>query len=259
MSSFFPWMGGKSKVAKRLCELLPEHVCYVEVFAGAANLLFVKDKSKVEAINDINAELINLFRVVRSHRREFMRELMLVTQSRDVFTDYRSQPGITDIQRAARSYFIMKAAFGGKGGTSHPAFGYGTTGRARFCRNMFSAVNRCHKRLDGVYIENLPFEDCIRRYDRPHTVFFCDPPYLDVGGYKEQFRPADHDRLAAILTGIKGKFLLTINDHPKIRALYKNFHRLKVKVRYSISRDKSMKARERTELVIANYPLPKRW
>lgn len=259
MSSFFPWMGGKSRTAKRLCQLLPEHKCYVEVFAGAANLLFTKEKSSVEVLNDINSDLVNLFRVARSHPREFMRELSLTVQSRLIFVDYRRQPGLTDIQKAARSFFIMKVAFGGLGGTSHPDFGYGTTGRARFSRTMFTAIRRCHKRLDGVYIENLDFEDCLRRYDRPHTVFYCDPPYLNVGGYKEQFRPEDHDRLAAILKTIKGKFLLTINNHPKIRALYKNYPRLKVKVRYSVSRDKSSKARDRTELIITNYPPPKRW
>ena len=252
-------MGGKSRMAERLCQLLPEHKCYVEVFAGAANLLFAKEPSKVEVINDINSELINLFRVVRSHRREFMNELSLVVQGRIVFADYRRQPGLTDIQKAARSYFIMKAAFGGLGGTTHPTFGYGTTGRAHFSRKIFAAIRRCHKRLDGVYVENLDFEDCLRRYDRPHTLFYCDPPYLDVGGYKERFRPDDHNRLADILKNIKGKFLLTINDHPKISMLYKKLPRLKVKVRYSVSRDKSLKARDRTELIIANYPLPKRW
>ena len=252
-------MGGKSRIAKRLCQLLPDHQCYVEVFVGAANLLFAKEPSKVEVINDINSELINLFRVVRSHRREFMNELSLVPQGRTVFVDYRRQPGLTDIQKGARSFFIMKAAFGGLGGTTHPTFGYGTTGRAHFCRRMFAAINRCHKRLDGVYVENLDFEDCLRRYDRLHTVFYCDPPYLDVGGYKEQFPPDDHNRLAAALKNIKGKFLLTINNHPEIRTLYKGLPRLKVKVRYSVSRDKSLKARDRTELIIANYPLPKRW
>jgi len=259
MSSFFAWMGGKSKMAKRLSQLLPEHRCYVEVFSGAANLLFVKERSKTEVLNDINSELVNLFRIVRWHPREFIHELALVTQSRVEFVDYRAQPGLTDIQKAARIWFIIKTAFGGLGGTSHPCFGYGTTGKTHFRRTAFAAVRRCHKRLDGVYLENLDFADCIRRYDRPHTAFYCDPPYLGAGGYKEPFLYADHNRLAAILKNIKGKFLLTINNHPKIRTLYKNFPRLKVKVRYSVSRDKSLKARDRTELVIANYPLPKRW
>jgi len=259
MGSFFPWMGGKSKIAKRLCQLLPEHECYVEVFAGAANLFFVKEKSKVEAINDINSELINLFRVVRWHPREFIRELPFSTQNRIDFMDYKRQSGLTDIQKAVRAWFIMKTAFGGKGGTSHPDFGYGTTGKAHFRRAAFTAVRRCHKRLDGVYIENLDFVDCIQRYDRPHTVFYCDPPYMETGGYKAHFSNDDHGRLAHILGNIKGKFLLTVNDHAKIRKLYKGLPRLKVNVTYSISRDKSRKARERTELVIANYPLPKRW
>jgi DNA adenine methylase len=259
MSSFFAWQGGKSKVACRLCRLLPAHQCYVELFAGAANLLFVKPKSKVEVINDINSELINLFRIVRWHPREFINEMVLVTQGRIEFADFRSQPGLTDIQKAARSWFIMKTAFGGKGGTTHPAFGYGTTGRAHFCRSAFAAVRRCHKRLDGVYVENLDFTDCIRRYDRPYTVFYCDPPYLDASDYKNHFELREHQQLAALLGKIKGKFLLSINDHPDIRTLYRDYPRLKVKVKYSIARDKTSEARDRIELLIANYPLPKRW
>jgi len=259
MSSFFPWMGGKSKVASRLMALLPGHSCYVELFAGAANLLFVKEPAKVEVLNDVNSELVNLFRVVRYHPREFISELALTVQSRIDFSDYRSQPGLTDIQKAARSWFIMKAAFGGLGGTSHPAFGYGTTGRARFRRTAFAAVRRCHKRLSGVYVENLDFADCIGRYDRGHTIFYCDPPYLDAAGYKGKFTLDDHKRLAESLKSLKGKFLLTINDHPKIRLLYRGLPRLTVDVKYSVSRDKISKARDRTELIIANYKLPKRW
>lgn len=259
MSSFFPWMGGKSKVAKRLARLLPDHKCYVEVFAGAANLLFAKGQSDVEVLNDINSELITLFRVVRFHPREFVRELAFFSHSRLEFTDCRSQPGLTDIQKAVRSFFVMKAAFGGKGGTSHPNFGYGTTGRAAFRRTAFATVRRCHKRLDAVYIENLDYTDCIRRYDRPHTVFYCDPPYLGTGGYKTNFPAAEHNTLAELLRTIKGQFLLTINDSPKIRTLYKGLPMLKIAVKYSVSRNKTSTARNRTELVIANYPLPKRW
>ena len=120
-------------------------------------------------------------------------------------------------------------------------------------------VNQCHKRLNGVFIENLNFSECLTRYDRPHTVFYCDPPYLETGGYKAKFGSTQHEQLAAQLRKIKGKFLLSINDHAKIRKLYKGMSRIKVNVRYTVSRDKSKKAQERSELVIANYPLPKKW
>jgi len=259
MSSFFLWMGGKSKVAKRLRQLLPQHTCYVELFAGAANLLFVKEVSKTEVLNDINSDLVNLFRVVRYHPREFIHELAYCLESRVEFTDYRSQPGLTDIQRAARAWFIMKNSFGGLGGTTHPSFAYATVGRSFFRRSAFASVRRCHKRLDGVIIEHLDFADCLRRYDRPHTVFYCDPPYLGAHSYKAVFTLNDHHRLATTLKALRGKFLLSINDHPKIRVLYKGFPRLRVKVKYSVSRDITAKGRDRTELIIANYPLPRRW
>jgi len=257
MSSFFPWQGGKSKMVKRLCEILPPHDCYVEVFAGAANLLFAKPRSKVEALNDINSELVTLFRVVRYHPREFIHELDLFLHSRVDFKDYRTQTGLTDIQKAARSWYIMKTCFGGKGGTTHPAFGYGTTGRAHLGRSSFSLVRRCHRRLDGVYIENLDFEDCIRRYDRPHTLFYCDPPYLDASDYIAAFDLSHHKRLADALGRIKGKFLLSINDHKDIRQLYRRFRIRTITTKYTISRDQASKLRERTELLISNYQLPK--
>jgi len=252
-------MGGKSNMAGRLSQLLPEHTCYVEVFAGAANLLFKKQRSKTEVVNDINSDLVNLFRVITHHRREFIRQLTLMIHSRADFNDFKAQPGLTDIQRAARSWFILKTAFGGRGGHPDCTFGYGTIGKARLSRSAFAAVRRCHKRLNGVLVENLQFDDCIKRYDRPHTVFYCDRPYLETHGYRNPFGYDDHCRLAKQLKNIKGKFLLSINDHPDIRDLYRGFSTLKVQVKYSVSRVKSPKARDRSELVIANYPLPKKW
>jgi len=231
LSSFFRWKGGKSAVAGRLAKLLPEHTCYVEVFAGAANLLFKKQPSKVEVLNDINSELINLFRIVRWHPREFIRELQFIAHSREEFTDYIEQPGLTDVQRAARSWLRIKTAFGGKGGEKHCAFGYGPSGRAQLKRTAFGTIRQCHKRLNGVYIENADFEEIIKRYDRPYTVFFCDPPYLGTSGYKDSFTNDDHRRLAETLKGLQGKFLLTINDCQAARKLYVEFSVLKRKVR----------------------------
>ncbi len=259
MSSLFPWMGGKSRMAKRLAKLLPDHTCYVEAFSGAANLLFAKDRSRSEVINDINSEIVNLFRIAHWHPRELIRELAFVLHSRKDYKAYRSQPGITDIQRAARTWFRLRTSFGGRGGTKSPAFGYGVTGLFGFRRNAFGLLRKCHKRLNGVTIENLDFADCLRRYDRPETVFYCDPPYFETGGFVDDFKAEDHVRLARLLQKIKGKFLLSINNHPEIRKLYKGLPRLKVKVKYSVSLDKSPKARDREELIIANYPLPKRW
>ena len=63
----FPWIGGKRRLAKHILPLLPEHTCYVEPCAGAAAILFMKDQSKVEVLNDINLDLVTLYRVVQHH------------------------------------------------------------------------------------------------------------------------------------------------------------------------------------------------
>ncbi|MBL7215524.1 MAG: DNA adenine methylase [Phycisphaerae bacterium] len=256
--SFFPWMGGKTKLAKQIVALIPDHTCYVEVFAGAANILFAKPRSKSEVLNDINAELITLFRVVKYHRREFLHELRFVTHSRKEFSDFRAQPGLTDIQRAARYYMILKTAFGGKGATADCHFGYGTTGRGRFNRTSMAAIYACHKRLNGVIIENADFPDCIRRYDRKHTFFYCDPPYYETAGYAAEFGLTEQKQLAKVLKTVKGGFLLSINNHPTIRKLYQGMTIRKIETRYTVSRDKTAAAQSRGELLIANYPLPRR-
>jgi DNA adenine methylase len=246
-------MGGKSKLAPTLLQILPPHACYVEVFCGAANLLFARSPAGCEVINDINGDLVNLFRVVKYHRREFLRQILYLTHSRREFADAKREPGLTDIQRAARYYLVLKCCFGGKGGTPDQPFGYGTTGKARFNRPSLSALHRCHKRLSGVFIEHLDFADLIPRYDRPHTFFYCDPPYLDTHGYQADFGIERHEQLAAILRGIQGKFLLSINDHPDIRKLYRGCTLRPLAVKYSVSRKKTSDATDRRELLIANY------
>jgi len=256
MSSFFPWMGGKSRMIKTLLAAIPPHKCYVEVFAGAANLLFAKPSAGCEVLNDINGDLVGLFRMVKFHRMEFLRELLLITHSRREFSDFKAQPGLTDIQRAARFYMILKSCFGGKGGTACSNFGYGTTGRARFNRIGLSAVRRCHKRLNGVIIENLDFADCIKRYDRPHTFFYCDPPYLDSSGYRNEFDLRQHKVLAGILRSICGKFLLSTGDHPAIRSLYKGLVVVPVCAKYTVCKT-DFRRSDNKELLIANYPLNK--
>jgi DNA adenine methylase len=77
MRSLFPYVGGKHRVADRLVSLLPEHKCYVEVFMGAANVFFAKPPSDTEVINDINGELVNLFRIIRWHPDELLANLVL--------------------------------------------------------------------------------------------------------------------------------------------------------------------------------------
>jgi len=67
-----PWIGGKRRLADRLIPQFPPHECYVEVFAGGAALYFMRPPAPVEVINDVNGELVNLYRVVKNHLEEFV-------------------------------------------------------------------------------------------------------------------------------------------------------------------------------------------
>lgn len=95
-----PWMGGKRRLAKHLLPMFPEHSCYVELFSGGAALFFMRPTpAKVEVLNDINGQLINLYRVVQHHFDEFVRQFEWTLTSREVFARLQSTPPL-----AARPY-----------------------------------------------------------------------------------------------------------------------------------------------------------
>lgn len=129
---------------------------------------------------------------------------------------------LTDIQRAARFFYLQHSAFGGRvdGQT------YGTATTAPPGLNLLRIeenLSAAHLRLASAYIENLAWNECIRRYDRTHTFFFMDPPYWETEGYGVQFGWEQYELLAATLGQLKGKAMVTLNDHPAIRELFKAF------------------------------------
>src|SRR5579871_6540541 len=107
-SPIIPWIGGKRRLANKIIPLFPTHECYVEPFAGAAALYFRKRPALVEVLNDINGELINLYRVVKIHLEEFTRQFKWALTSREIFKWLQITPAetLTDIQRAARFYYL---------------------------------------------------------------------------------------------------------------------------------------------------------
>jgi len=111
-----PWIGGKRRLADDLIPRFPPHKTYVEVFAGGAALYFMRHPAQVEVINDINGELVNLYRVVQNHLEEFVRQFKWALSSREVFKWLQDTPPrvLTDIQRAARFYYLQQNCFGGK-------------------------------------------------------------------------------------------------------------------------------------------------
>ena len=252
---FMHYIGGKSRLVASLLPLIPPHKCYVEVFGGGAQLLFAKEPSRVEIYNDIDGRLVNLFLVVRDRGREFQDRLATLPYSRRVYREYKTHEEIGDpVEDAVRFFYVVRGSFGGEYGTG---WSYGTVkNNAGIYFSTVSQLGLVSKRLENVQIEELDFRECIKRYDRPWTLFFCDPPYYGVKAYKYSFNEKDHEDLAKLLRRVKGKWLLTYNDHPRIRHLYAGFPLLvkKLSIHGALVKDKKSR-RTWDQLIIANYEL----
>ena len=163
----------------------------------------------------------------------------------------------TDIQKAVQFYFLITRSFGGKG-SSFGTVKKSSGGASKSQKNVLDKVDAIHERLDKVMIENRDFEKLIKQYDFENAFFYCDPPYSKGCGYevtsKEDF---DHERLREILGNIKGRFLLSYDDSPKIRELYKGFEMIAIERQNGINNRQGDNRLNKVfkELLIANYPI----
>lgn len=249
------WMGGKSKLAPFIISQFPKHTCYTEAFCGGAAILLRKSRSKAEVINDIDGELINLYRCVKYHPEELAKQSAGMMHSRWLFERLKSQSivELTDIQRAARYYFLNRMAFGG--GMKNPSFGYGRTTAAGLSVARFKKdIDMMAMRLDRVFIENLSWDNCIERYDSSNTLVYCDPPYFGTSGYGMTFDISQYTKMAEIARAMKGKVMISVNDIPEMREIFSDFYIEQLAIKYSRARGvEGLARKESFELLIKNF------
>lgn len=235
-----PYLGGKRNLARRIVSRLAEtpHQTYVEPFVGMGGIFLRRPfRAKSEVINDISTDVANLFRVLQRHYVALMDMLRWQITSRAEFERLLAANAdtLTDLERAARFLYLQRTAFGGK--INGRGFGVAPGAPARFDVAKLGAVlEEIHERLSGVVIERLPYAQLIARYDRPDTLFYLDPPYwgceCDYG--PGVFDRTDFERLAALLSGIRGHFLLSLNDTPGVREVFSSFSIEAIETTYGI-------------------------
>ena len=213
-------------------------------------------RPKSEIINDLNGEIVNLFRIVREHPEELARQFRWVLTSRQEFARWIAvdPDTLTDVQRAARFTYLQRLSFGGvpahiatpgqmSPSVSHPA-------RLTAVR-MFQLIEAAHRRLQRVHIERLNWDAFLLRYDRTSTLLYLDPPYWnhekDYG--KGIFAREDFTRMAELLGSLNGRFILSLNDRPEVRELFCGFRIETVQTRYSA---KARSTPRINELLISN-------
>jgi DNA adenine methylase len=253
-----PWLGGKRNLAKLITPIIAAtpHTTYAEPFVGMGGVfLRRRARPKVEVINDLGRDVANLFRILQRHYPQFLDTLRFQLTTRVEFNRLvdTNPDTLTDLERAARFLYLQKTAFGGK--VSGRYFGVSRDRPGRFnLTTLEPMLEELHCRMAGVVIECLDYAEFITRYDSPGTLFYLDPPYwgceADYG--RGLFSAAEFERMAAQLAGIKGRFLLSINDTPEMREIFAGFELREVSTSYTIG-TKTASRGQRAELLVGNF------
>lgn len=235
------WQGGKRNLAKRLVARINavEHSTYAEVFVGMGGVFLRRDqRPKCEVINDISEDVTTLFRVLQHHYLPFIDMIRWQISSRANFERLAGQDpsALTDMQRAARFLYLQRLAFGGKVAGAR-TFGVSPAMGARFdVTKLIPLLEDLHERMTGVIIERLDWSAFLARWDRPATLFYLDPPYY---GCERDYGPGlfsrdQFEKMADALAGLKGRFILSLNDHPEVRRIFARFDIEAVTTRYTV-------------------------
>ena len=138
MDSPLAWIGGKRLLRKQIIPLIPEdHTCYVEAFAGGSWILFGKERSKIEVLNDKDGELINFYNIITKHPQEFSRQTKHLLISRKLFDVLKESTVefLSDIERAVRFYYLLRLGFASR--MKSPGFGVSTNKRVQWRAETF--------------------------------------------------------------------------------------------------------------------------
>lgn len=249
-----PWLGGKKALHRRIIQRIDciPHETYAEPFVGMGGVFLRRAwRPKCEVANDLNGEITNLFRILQRHLPQFLEVMRFQVTSRREFDRLRhcDPATLTDLERAARFLYLQRLAFGGQ---VSGVFGVSPATAPRFSLTRLEPIlDAAHARLDGVVLENLPWQKVVEKWDGAKTLFYLDPPYWggesDYG--KQMFSAADFDQMAETLRNVKGAFILSINDTPEIRAIFDGFEIEEVSLTYSIAKSGTTEAQE---LLISN-------
>ena len=267
----------------------PDYKKFVDLFGGSGSVLLGQPKkAPFEVYNDLDRNLVNLFRCMKERTMALIRELgFCYLNSRDDFVVLAKffkheqfndrymaeeleltkimlpEPSASEMlelrKRLIMDYDVRQAAgFLKLLRTSYASTGKSFASQPFDIRKLFRLIQELEDRLADVVIENQDFEVCIRHYDSPDTFIYGDPPYYNSEGmYDVDFKWADHVRLHDCAKRMKGKIMISYNDCPEIRELYKDFYIYSFKRVHSMAQRYNA-GREFGELLITNYDMNER-
>lgn len=256
------YYGGKQTLAPLIVSLFPEHVLYGEPFAGGAAVLFEKEPSKSEVINDTNGELMNFYKVARDNFKELQSLVSTTLHSRDAFrqaTVINQNPDMFDpVKRAWAIWVISSMSFASK---LDGPFGFDKTADCtskRIANKRLAFTPDIAERLARVQMECADALYVISSRDHGGAFYYVDPPYVGSNcGHYKGYTEADYEALLNMLSQIQGKFLLSSYPSTLLDKFVRKYKWKQMSRKMLVTVNaKSGKPKEKVEVLTANYPLP---
>jgi DNA adenine methylase len=261
----FNYFGSKFSYIENLYKYFPIHEHFVDVCGGSMVVTLNKPKSKIDTYNDINSDIVNFFKVLRSDPEKLIQLLHFTPTSREEFNESWNMDEYSDIERARRFYVRARQSFFGMGAQNknkgwHLAV---TSSRSNVSESVSKWINGIDKlwfiidRLREIQIEHTDFRDIIKKIDFKKAFFYFDPPYpTDCRGsendYKYEFTLKDHEDAANLLHSIEGMAMVSGYDSPTMQNLYGDWEMIKFP-----SKNNNLRHKRVQECIWINYPIPK--
>ena len=219
MKALLKYPGGKWKCAEWIISHFPEHKVYCEPFFGSGAVFFKKAPSYIETVNDVDGNIVNLFRVCREHPEELATAINMTPFSRDEFKDCYEIEADNPVERARRTLVRYHQSFGTTNSLKNSWRNVQTYGGPR-CATMWNylpgTVIAVCERLKDAQIENVDAFKLIERYNSEETGIYCDPPYLQElrkkNMYAHEMKREEHISLLELLKESKSKVVISGYD-----------------------------------------------
>ena len=254
MGALVRYHGGKVRIADKIIGLFPAHDCYVEPFGGGAGVLLAKQRSRLEVYNDLDRDMVTLFRVLRDSPEKLAAAIALTPFAREEH-EISYETASTDVERARR--VLVRSHFGHGSSGIHRATGFRAAGMragtlpVHGWMTLPETVRNAAERMRGVVIEHRPAVLVMQAHDGAQTVHYVDPPYLpetrDKGkDYRHEMTRKDHEELLAALRNLKGSVVLSGYASPMYDAALHDWRRIEIKTHAD-------RGQKRTEVIWCNF------
>lgn len=262
----FAYHGGKARLAATIVSLMPPHRVYCEPFAGSLAVLLAKPRVGVELVGDTNGDLVNFWKMLRDRPDDLAAACELTPYARAEYDAAFDEPTDDPIEQARRWWVRVQQGVAHKVGTKSgwqcsASDGRGSTSKASTVLRKVRGLPEVAERLAGVMIDHRSAQQTVPMMDGPHTLTYCDPPYVasthDVRGggpYEHGMTDDDHRELADVLQACEGAVLLSGYASPLYEDLYDGWHRIELRGRADTA-NRSGTTNARTEVVWSNRPL----